>query len=174
MMMTRPWLLLLVTTLPLFAACGGPPQEQNATAPAATPTAESKRLVEPPHATLPDGTVIRLELAVTPEERARGLMFRPALKPDHGMIFLFEQAARWPFWMKDTWIPLDLVFLDGHGTVTQVFRNVPPCRAEPCPQYVPEKDAWAVLEVAAGTAEAHGVAPGVTLEFFRVPDYPLK
>jgi len=171
--MMRRRTLPLVTMLALLAACGGAPPGGSTAGAASTP-ADSRKLVEPPHATLPDGAVIRLELAVTPEERQRGLMFRPALKPDHGMLFLFEQAAQWPFWMKDTWIPLDLVFLDGHGTVVEVFRDVPPCRAEPCPQYVPEKDARAVLEVAAGTAAAHGVEVGATIAFSRVPDYPVE
>ncbi len=170
--MMRRRTLLPVLMLTLLAACGGTPS--GTTAEPTSPPETSRRLVEPPHATLPDGTVIRLELAVTPEERQRGLMFRTALRPDHGMLFLFDQPAQWPFWMKDTWIPLDIVFLDGHGTVVEVFRDVPPCRAEPCPQYVPEKDARAVLEVTAGTAAAHGIAPGVTIAFSRVPDYPVE
>lgn len=154
----------------LATACGGGP----APSPPATAAPEPTATVRPPLAWLPDGTGIRLELAITPEERERGLMFRTSLPPDHGMLFLFERPARWTFWMKDTWIPLDLVFLDGSGTVVDTVASAAPCRAEPCPQYAPAADAMAVLELAAGTAAAHGVEPGTRLRFERVPGYPRE
>ena len=169
--MMRRITLLFMMLFPLVAGCGGHSTSTTVNTP--VPTGPG-HLVESPTVTLPDGTAIRIELAVTPEERQQGLMFRPSLKPDHGMLFLFEQSAQWPFWMKNTWIPLDLVYLDEHGTVRQIFADVPPCHADPCPQYVPATDALAVLELAAGTAAAHGVEPGTTLKFSRVPDYPLE
>ncbi len=161
----------VVALLLLLASCGSGGPSSGKPSPQPTAPAGS-RLLEPPTATLPDGTTVRLELAITPEEREQGLMFRTSLAPDHGMLFVFEQSAPWPFWMKDTWIPLDLVFLDESGTVTQVFARVPPCKAEPCPKYIPAQSARAVLEIPAGTAAAHGVRPGARLVFSRVPDYP--
>jgi len=162
-------------SLAALSGCAAPAGQQAPPTPApATAVAGTTRLMEPPTATLPDGTVIRLELAITPEERAQGLMFRRSLATDRGMLFLFENSARWPFWMKDTWLPLDLIFLDSGGKVSQVFENVEPCSAEPCPQYIPVRDARAVLELAGGSGAAHGVREGVTLTFSRVPDYPLE
>ena len=166
--------LISLLALLLSAGCHGPAGDTAGAPSTGQEEPAARRLLEPPKAVLPDGFAVRLELALTPEERARGLMFRPSLQPDHGMLFLFDRPARWPFWMKDTWIALDLVFLDAHGTVTEVIPDVPPCRAEPCPQYVPEKDASAVLELPAGTAAAHGVVPGAAITFTRVPDYPAS
>ena len=126
-----------------------------------------------PQATLADGFVIDLELALTPQEISTGLMFRPSLPDNRGMVFLFE-APRVPgFWMKNTLIPLDLVFLDESGTVVDVIADVPPCAADPCPNYPPSSPASAVLEINAGAAATHGVEVGTTLRFERVPGYPV-
>jgi uncharacterized membrane protein (UPF0127 family) len=168
--MTRPKpfaLALLLLPALLHVACAAP----SSTAPPspAPVKAADGRLLHPPTATLPDGTVIKLELAETPEEHRQGLMFRSHLEADHGMLFLFDQEGFPSFWMKNTWIPLDMVFLDSKGTVTHVAASVPPCRSEPCPEYTPDKPSSAVLELNAGTAARHGVRPGVTLRFQGVP-----
>lgn len=137
------------------------------------PTLPSTKLLQPPTVTLPDGTAIKLELAETPEEHQRGLMFRPHLDADRGMLFLFDQVSYPSFWMKDTLIPLDMVFLDPAGKVTDVVASVPPCHSEPCQQYSPSKPSSAVLELNAGTAADHGIEPGVTLHFNGVPSLIL-
>lgn len=126
-----------------------------------------------PLCTFPDGTVIRLELAITEEEREMGLMFRDSLAEDAGMLFIFDSVARWPFWMKNTFIPLDLVWLDDTGVITDVRANVQPCRRDPCPSYTPQAPGRAVLELKAGVATAHGLAPGQKLTFTNVKGYPL-
>lgn len=126
-----------------------------------------------PTATLPDGTRIRIELAVTPQEHQLGLMFRDSLAADHGMIFIFDEDGIWPFWMKNTFIPLDMVWLDGAGVVAEVRDNVQPCRADPCPSYTPLARSRFVLELAAGAARTHGVKTGATLRFEGVPGVPI-
>ena len=88
------------------------------------------------------------------------------------MLFLFDEARRPSFWMKNTLIALDLVFLDTAGRVVDVIPEVPPCAADPCPTYSPEVPSLAVLELGAGRAKAHGIVPGATLTFERVPGYP--
>ncbi len=125
-----------------------------------------------PRATAPDGTIVTLELAVTPEEIGQGLMYRPSLAEDHGMLFLFRLERVPSFWMKNTLIPLDLLFLDGKGVILEISENAQPCAVEPCPQYIPAHAAWAVLEVNAGFAARHGLAAGDTLTFANVPGYP--
>jgi uncharacterized membrane protein (UPF0127 family) len=127
-----------------------------------------------PQAFLPNGSVIDLELALTPEEISNGLMFRPSLPENRGMLFLFDQPRLPAFWMKNTLIPLDLVFLDGTGVVVDVIADVQPCAAEPCPNYPPASPALAVLEIGAGVATAHGIEIGTAIQFDRVPSYPVS
>jgi hypothetical protein len=106
----------------------------------------------------PDGRTYLAEVARTPDERARGLMFRRSLGEQEGMVFLFEEPAIYPFWMKNTLIPLDILWLDDAGKVVHLERSVPPCRLDPCPSVVPLKPATWVLEVGAGRAA--GVSVG--------------
>ena len=128
--------------------------------------------VELPQATLGDGFVINLELAITPEEVANGLMFRPSLAADRGMLFIFEVERLPSFWMKNTIIPLDLIFLDSAGMVVDVETDVQPCASDPCPTYSSTEPSRAVLELAAGSVEAHGLEPGSVIDFERTPGYP--
>lgn len=159
----------------LLASCAPTSDSADAQQPAPPtprPAAASATSAAPPRAFLPDGFALRLELAVTPEEVAQGLMFRPSLPEDHGMLFLFEVERVPSFWMKHTMIPLDLLFLDSGGAIVDIVENAQPCAAEPCPQYVPSRAVSAVLEVAAGTAARHGLAVGDTIAFKRVPGFP--
>jgi len=162
-------LALTLAILPL-ACSGSSPSAPPGPAPA---NREPSHLLRPPTVTLPDGTVIKLELAETPEEHEQGLMFRSHLDADRGMLFLFDQMGFPSFWMKNTWIPLDMVFLDAKGVVTHIAASVPPCPSEPCPQYTPSKPSSAVLELNAGAAAKHGIEPGVTLQFQGVGDLIL-
>lgn len=125
-----------------------------------------------PQAVLPDGSLITLELAITPEEISQGLMFRPSLPEDRGMLFIFGMERVPSFWMKNTMIPLDLIFLDDDGTVVEIVGNAQPCAVEPCPHYIPSRPAAAVVEVAAGVTDRHGLAAGDAIDFVNVPGYP--
>lgn len=100
---------------------------------------------------------VTLEIARTPEERRQGLMYRTALAAETGMLFIFEQPGYHSFWMKNTLIPLDILWLDENLTVVHIERNVPPCATDPCPSYRPPVEARYVLEVNAGAAEGIGV-----------------
>ena len=126
-----------------------------------------------PVCTVPDGTRVHLELALTDQEKALGLMFRDSLPADAGMLFVFDADSPVPFWMKNTFIPLDLVWLDKDGKVVDVHADTPPCRADPCPSYAPARPARTVLEVNGGFAAAHGVKPGAVLRFEGVAGYPV-
>ena len=152
------------------AACAQPSQQ--ATASAVTPAPQQE--IVPPQATLGDGFVVNLELAITPEEVANGLMYRPSLPEDRGMLFVFEAERQPSFWMKNTLIPLDLVFLDNSGTIIDVTAEVQPCAADPCPTYTSSGPARAVLELAAGSAAAHGLEAGSVIVFDRVKGYPAE
>ncbi len=136
--------------------------------------APSTQAVELPTATLDNGFTIELELAITPEEVANGLMFRPSLAVDRGMLFIFEVERQPSFWMKNTLVPLDLIFLDASGTVVDIVADAQPCAADPCPTYTSEELARAVLELAAGSAEAQGLAAGSVISFEKTPGYPAE
>ena len=120
--------------------------------------------------TTPRKEIILAELADTQEKRARGLMFRDSLPKDRGMLFTFSEPQHWAFWMKNTRIALDIIWMDGQKRIVYVERNVPGCSRtdDGCPQYQPTHEAMYVLEVAAGMAEALQLQRGVKLQF-QVP-----
>ncbi len=113
-------------------------------------------------------TVIQLEVAKTPEEQAMGLMFRTHLAKDHGMIFLFSPPRITRFWMKNTLIPLDMIFLRD-GVIQSISSQVPPCKRDPCPSYGPFVEIDQVLELASGRAAELGLKRGdrLNIEFTK-------
>lgn len=119
--------------------------------------------------TLEAGTcVFLLEVADTGEERARGLMNRPSLPPDRGMLFVWEVESVRGFWMLNTLIPLDILFIDGQLTVVDIQTMVPEPEvpASELTIYQSAGPAQYALEVNAGAAERCGIAVSdtVTLE----------
>jgi uncharacterized membrane protein (UPF0127 family) len=101
-----------------------------------------------------------IELAATPGERARGLMFRRSMRPDHGMLFDFQTPQPVAFWMKNTPLPLDMLFIDATGTIVRIAADTVPFSETPVPSEQPIR---AVLEVNAGTAERLGIELGAKL-----------
>lgn len=126
--------------------------------------------------TTPQGTVIMAELADTAEERAHGLMFRSSLERNRGMLFTFAEPQQWSFWMKNTRVSLDIIWMDGRKKIVHVERNVPTCSRtdDGCPQYQPNENALYVLELAAGSAEALKLERGASLRFQLPSDPPAK
>jgi len=144
-------------------ACGAAP----GTAGAPTPVPAA---VTGPRATLPSGAVYRLELATVPEDQAQGLMYRENLPDKTGMLFVFDQPAPHHFWMKNTMIPLDIVWIDDSGKVIFISARTPPCKADPCPTYGPDVAVSRVLEIAGGKAAEEGLAVGSLLRLTDVPN----
>lgn len=103
--------------------------------------------------------VIQLEVARTVEQQEMGLMYRTSLASDRGMVFPFDPPRRVGFWMKNTLIPLDMVFLL-KGKVQSIASNVPPCKADPCPIYGPNALVDQVIELRAGRAAELGLKQG--------------
>ena len=127
-----------------------------------------------PRATLPDGFQVRIEIAADEDTRAQGLMFRDRVPEGTGMLFVFAQPGDFPFWMKNTLIPLDMIWIDGENRVVHVEANVPPCKADPCPNYPPHALAKYVLELAGGQAARHRVSNGSTLKFERLENVVVR
>lgn len=99
---------------------------------------------------------LSIEIADDPSERARGLMFREHLDPDHGMLFVFERTGRQSFWMRNTPLPLDLIFISENGRVVAIQPGEPYSEMPISPIY----PARFVLEVRRGTAAAMGITIG--------------
>lgn len=121
------------------------------------------------HVIFPDGTKVAVEIAATDAVRMRGLMFRQGLAENEGMIFVFPKVGFYPFWMKDTLIPLDMLWLDPDGRVVSIARSVPPCTGDPCPEYPPRAEALYVVELTSGFAGRHSLKTGDLLVLRGVP-----
>jgi uncharacterized membrane protein (UPF0127 family) len=107
-----------------------------------------------------------IELADDGAERAKGLMFREKMDPGAGMLFVYESPRRAQFWMKNTLIPLDMVFADATGTVTRVHSNAIPGDLTP----IDGGDGVAfVLEINGGLADKLGIVPGAVLRHPSIP-----
>lgn len=115
--------------------------------------------------TLPSGKVLQTELMIKDEDRAMGLMFRPALPLDRALLFVFEDLDFHGIWMKNCRFPIDIVWLDEERRVVHVAEGAPPCKVDPCPVYQPMKKAAYVVEINAGQARREKVTPGSRLEF---------
>ncbi len=111
---------------------------------------------------------VRVEIAQTPEELQRGLQYRDSLAKDTGMLFIFPQNVQAMFWMKNTLIPLDIIWMDEKKTIVHIEKNVPPCLQEICPTYGPNDPVLYVLEVNAGFADANDISVGIQASFSLV------
>lgn len=99
----------------------------------------------------------QVEVARTPEEQAQGLMHRRSLDPDRGMLFPYAAPQETAFWMKNTLIPLDIIFIRPDGTIARIAANTTPLSLEPVPSFEPIS---AVLEIPGGRAAEIGLEPG--------------
>lgn len=99
-----------------------------------------------------DEVCYTIEIADSAEERQRGLMWREQMDVQAGMLFIFPTSAPWrTFWMKNTYIPLDIIWLDSAYTVVYQEEHVPPCTTPSCPSYGPQEEiSQYVLELNAG------------------------
>jgi uncharacterized protein len=101
--------------------------------------------------------VFAVELAVTDEERSRGLMFRRSVPEGQGMLFDFKRDQDISMWMKNTYVSLDMIFIRGDGRILRIAENTEPESERIIPSGGPVR---AVLEVVAGTARKYGIEPG--------------
>ena len=111
------------------------------------------------------GQRYQVEVADDDAERARGLMFRDELAAGHGMIFVHEREEPQAYWMKNTRIPLDILYFDNTRKLVSQQRDVPPCSAgNACPSYPSNAPARYVLELNAGEAAKLKLENGVELK----------
>ena len=107
-----------------------------------------------------------VEIADSKEERVRGLMFREKLEEGKGMLFIFEQEDIHSFWMKNTRISLDIIWISKDKEIVFISKNAQPCKGgDACPTINPEKSALYVLEINAGLVDKTGVKIGDKADF---------
>lgn len=106
-----------------------------------------------------------VEVADDGEERSIGLMFRESLEGDRGMLFVFDVSSEHSFWMKNTLIALDMIWINEGKEVVFIKEGAQPCEVENCPSYSPESDALYVLEINSGKVSELGISVGDLVEF---------
>jgi uncharacterized membrane protein (UPF0127 family) len=104
----------------------------------------------------------QVELATTEAERERGLMFRKSMAPNAGMLFVYSSEQPVAFWMKNTLIPLDMLFIKANGSIAHIAANAVPEDETPIPSTAP---VLAVLEINGGTAAALGIKEGDRVQY---------
>lgn len=107
-------------------------------------------------------TKIEIEAAVTPAERSQGLMYRSEMEEDKGMLFLFEKMDWQSFWMKNTLMPLDIMFIDDKGVINTIHKNTVPYSEKSLPS---KQRSQFVVEVVGGFSDKHGIKEGDLIEY---------
>jgi uncharacterized membrane protein (UPF0127 family) len=116
------------------------------------------------------GKPFSLEIADTDEKRERGLMYRSSMPADHGMIFLFDTADKYSFWMKNTLIPLDIIFLDADGKVIDIEPRKPLDETG----MGPKQPAKFVIELNGGTSNTIGLSKGDQIDLPNLLKQPSR
>lgn len=117
--------------------------------------------------TLPGGEAIHAEVVSTQAQVEKGLMFRTSLAPDRGMLFLFSKEGPQTFWMYQTLIPLDIIWMDSNKRMVEIVTGAPPCRTEAaqCPNFGGNAPSLFVLEVPAGSVARYHLKVGDVIRF---------
>jgi len=168
---------IVVFAAVMLAACGAAQRDQAGAPPSSPPGAAGNAAAAGAPTTPPrpgddgrraevrisDGTLFVAEIADTPERWQRGYMNRPEVGQNEGMIFVFPYPEIHLFWMKNTLVPLDILWLDERLSIVHLETQVPPCRKDPCPNYGPARKVRFVLELRSGAAARHGLKTGDTI-----------
>jgi uncharacterized protein len=117
--------------------------------------------------TLPDGTVVKAEVMTHPTDMARGMMFRETFPEGRAMLFIHNAPGKYPYWMYQVKLPLDIVWLDKGRSVVEIVENAPPCKTKSseCAQHGGNRTAMYVVELPGGYARKHAVTEGAVLRF---------
>lgn len=103
---------------------------------------------------------INVEIAKTSKEQSHGLMYKTDLRENEGMWFPYDKERNLTFWMKNTLIPLDIIFIDANNKIINISKNTPPCKSSNCPTYSSTSPAKYVLELNAGFSDNHFLNTG--------------
>lgn len=109
----------------------------------------------------------QVEIVSNQEDREKGLMFREFLEEDSGMLFIFQKESIHSFWMKNTLIPLDIIWISKNLEVVHIEKNVQPCQEDPCESYANKENALYVLELNSGTIDKINLEIGNKVEIIN-------
>ena len=112
-----------------------------------------------------DKNCFNIKIASTPDELSKGLMFRESLNKNSGMLFIFPEENFHSFWMKNTLISLDIIWINSDKKIVFIQRNAQPCQEENCEIFTPDEKALYVLEINSGIAENIELKVGDVMEF---------
>jgi len=117
--------------------------------------------------TLPDGHEIHAQPMVDTADLLRGMQFRKSLDADHGMLYFQRQPGKYGYWMYQTLIPLDMIWIDADNKIVEIVENTPPCKtaASQCPLYGGHEMAKYVLQLRGGMAQKYGLKVGQQVQF---------
>ena len=117
--------------------------------------------------TLPGGQIIKAETAVDTRDMLRGLMFRASLAPGHGMLFVHPVNGNYSYWMYQTYIPLDMIWMDENHRIVELVESAPPCKtvASKCAHFGGHETARFVLELNGGSIRKFGLKKGETIQW---------
>ncbi len=116
---------------------------------------------------MPGGQTIRAETAVDTRDIMRGLMFRDSLPLDRGLLYVHSRPGHYGYWMYQTNIPLDMIWMDSNHRIVEVVENAPPCKtaASQCPHYGGREAAIYGLQMNAGLIHKYGIQVGQTIRW---------
>jgi uncharacterized protein len=113
-----------------------------------------------------NGFELTADLALTNEQKEKGLSVKDKLKESEAMLFIFEESAQHSFWMKDVKFPIDIIWLDSDGKVGHIEQNLQPCVSVLiCISYSPDIDSQYVLETVAGFTQRRNISVGTDIDF---------
>ena len=116
-----------------------------------------------------DQVSVMVEVARTPQEKATGLMYRKALLQGEGMLFVYDKSLIPPFWMKNTLIPLDILFIGSDLRIKHIAEDTPPCPPQSqCPTYAPSEPVQYVLELNGGDAKRQKIGLGDRVDLSNI------
>jgi uncharacterized membrane protein (UPF0127 family) len=113
------------------------------------------------------GDCFSVEVSSKPDEIERGLMFRQRLGNGSGMLFIFNRDDNHPFWMKNTLMPLDIIWIDGSGRIVFIAKDVQPCGTGACRLISPGVVSRYVLEINGGLSDIYGFSNGDEVRMTR-------
>lgn len=161
----KEWFCLTLPIVMMISACSGPsPRQEAKTGPNQDhPSPQIALLTHPTH------TIFEIELAKTPQQRMRGLMYRKKLAPQKGMLFIYPIDDDHGFWMKNTAIPLDMIFINSELSVVGIIANAEPFSLATCKVGRPSRY---ILEINAGLAARFNINVGTKVRLIDVPSAP--
>ena len=167
---SRLWRVALAALVFVHAACkrDESPKPVAPASPDNQPTTKNEIADQPQVIFEPEGSdpvFVAVEVVSTPRGIQRGLMYRQHLPPNHGMLFVFADEKPRSFWMKNTLIPLDMIFVSAGGTVVGIVKNAEPMTTR---SRTVGKPSRYVVEVNAGWTDAHGVETGTRMRMENV------